>query len=25
VLTIIASTGGHLHQVERFAIQGVHT
>ena len=25
VLTIIASTGGHLHHVERFAIQGVHT
>jgi hypothetical protein len=25
VLTIVASTGGHLQQVERFAIQGVHT
>ncbi|HJQ43864.1 MAG TPA: hypothetical protein VJ831_12315 [Jatrophihabitantaceae bacterium] len=25
VLTIIASTGGHLSQHERFAIQGVHT
>ncbi|MEO6501158.1 MAG: hypothetical protein ABIQ09_04525 [Jatrophihabitantaceae bacterium] len=25
VLTIVASTGGHLQQVERFAIHGVHT
>ena len=25
VLTIVASTGGHLTQHERFAIQGVHT
>jgi len=25
VLTIVASTGGHLQAVERFAIQGVHT
>ncbi|HEX8094250.1 hypothetical protein [Jatrophihabitans sp.] len=25
VLTIVASTGGHVQQVERFAIQGVHT
>ncbi|MDQ1751956.1 MAG: hypothetical protein QOE71_3012 [Pseudonocardiales bacterium] len=25
VLTVVASTGGHLKQVERFAIQGVHT
>jgi hypothetical protein len=25
VFTIVASTGGHLYQVERFAIQGVHT
>ena len=25
VLTIVASTGGHLSQVERFAVQGVHT
>jgi hypothetical protein len=25
VLTIVASTGGHLQQVERFAIQGAHT
>jgi hypothetical protein len=25
VLTIVASTGGHLQTVERFAIQGVHT
>ncbi len=25
VLTLVASTGGHLQQVERFAIQGVHT
>ena len=25
MLTIVASTGGHLQQVERFAIQGVHT
>jgi len=25
VLTIVASTGGHLQRVERFAIQGVHT
>jgi hypothetical protein len=25
VLTIVASTGGHLYQVEQFAIQGVHT
>jgi hypothetical protein len=25
VLTVVASTGGHLQQVERFAIQGVHT
>ncbi|MFL6162916.1 MAG: hypothetical protein ACJ74U_11895 [Jatrophihabitantaceae bacterium] len=25
VLTIVAYTGGHLLQVERFAIQGVHT
>jgi hypothetical protein len=24
-LTIVASTGGHLQQVERFAIQGAHT
>jgi hypothetical protein len=24
-LTIVASTGGHLQQVERFAIQGVRT
>jgi hypothetical protein len=25
VLTIVATTGGHLQAVERFAIQGVHT
>jgi hypothetical protein len=25
VLTIVASTGGHLQAVERFAIQGVHS
>jgi hypothetical protein len=25
VLTVVASTGGHLQGVERFAIQGVHT
>ena len=25
VLVIVASTGGHLQQVERFVIQGVHT
>jgi len=25
VLTLVASTGGHLQQVERFAIHGVHT
>jgi hypothetical protein len=25
VLTIVATTGGHLQTVERFAIQGVHT
>lgn len=25
VLTVVASTGGHLQAVERFAIQGVHT
>ena len=25
VLTIVASTGGHVQEVERFAIQGVHT
>ncbi|MDQ1734847.1 MAG: hypothetical protein QOH56_1098 [Pseudonocardiales bacterium] len=25
VLTVVASTGGHLKQVERFALQGVHT
>jgi hypothetical protein len=25
VLTIVASTGGHLQKVERFAIHGVHT
>jgi hypothetical protein len=25
VFTIVASTGGHLTQHERFAIQGVHT
>jgi hypothetical protein len=25
VLTIVASTGGHVQQVERFAIQGVYT
>jgi hypothetical protein len=25
VLTIVAATGGHLAQHERFAIQGVHT
>jgi hypothetical protein len=25
VLTIVASTGGHLQAVERFAVQGVHT
>jgi len=25
VLTIVASTGGHVQAVERFAIQGVHT
>jgi hypothetical protein len=25
VLTIVASTGGHLQTVERFALQGVHT
>ena len=24
-LTIVASTGGHVQQHERFAIQGVHT
>jgi len=25
VLTVVASTGGHLQQVERFAVMGVHT